>query len=138
MYTWLCFGIAISPGVFQRPIQGIPKTVAFLDNILISEQIMEEQNSNLHAVLRDYKMLGSALELINMNSKSCRFHTYVIGLILKGSIQLNRKSMQFTKDPPQRMCRNCKVFFLAFVNYYHRYLSNISTFLASLYKLLQK
>ena len=40
MYTWLCFAIASLPGVFQRIIdqliQGIPRTVAYLDDILIS------------------------------------------------------------------------------------------------------
>ena len=51
MYTRLCFGIASLPGVFQRIIdqliQGIPKTVAYLNNILISGQTMEEHNRNL-------------------------------------------------------------------------------------------
>ena len=40
MYTRSCFGIASSPGVFQRiidhMIQGIPRTVAYVDDILIS------------------------------------------------------------------------------------------------------
>ena len=39
MYTRLCFGVASSPGVFQRIIdqliQAIPKTVAYLDDIPI-------------------------------------------------------------------------------------------------------
>ena len=51
MYTRLCFGIASSPGVFQQIIdqliQGISKTVAYLNDILISGQTMEE-----HVVLK--------------------------------------------------------------------------------------
>ena len=58
MYTRLCFGIASSPGVFQRIIdqliQGIPRTVAYLDDILISGQTMEEHNRNLRAVIMRY------------------------------------------------------------------------------------
>ena len=54
MNTRLCFGIASSPGVFQRIIdqliQGIPRTVAYLNDILISGQTMEEHNRNLRAV----------------------------------------------------------------------------------------
>ena len=54
MYTRLCFGIVSSPGVFQRiiaqMIQGIPRTVAYLDDILISGRTMEEHNRNLRAV----------------------------------------------------------------------------------------
>ena len=56
MNTRLCFGIVSSPGVFQRIIdqliQGIPRTVAYLNDILISE----EHNRKLRAVfmrLRD-------------------------------------------------------------------------------------
>ena len=56
MYSRLCFGISSSPGVFQRiidpVIQGIAKTVAYLDNILISGQTMEEHYSNLRAVFK--------------------------------------------------------------------------------------
>ena len=54
MYTRLCFGIASSPGVFQRIIdqliQGIPRTVAYLDDILISGRTMGEHNRNLRAI----------------------------------------------------------------------------------------
>ena len=91
MYTWLCFGIASLPGVFQRIIdqliQGILRTVAYLDNILILGRTMEE-------------MLVSALKAINVNSGSRQFHTWAIGLILKESIQQKIRSMQFAKHPP--------------------------------------
>ena len=120
MYTRLCFGNASSPGVFQRIIdqliQGIPRTVAYLDDILIGTCV---------PYLRDYEMLVFALKAINVNSRSRQFHIWAI------------RSMQFTKHPSQRMCLNCE-FFLAFVNYHSRYLNNISTVLAQLYRLLQK
>ena len=45
--------------------------------------------------------------------------------------------MQFAKYPPQRMCPELRSF-LAFVNYYRRYLNKISAVLAPLYRLLQK
>ena len=56
MYTPLCFGIASSAGVFRRIIDqlihGISKKVAYFDDILFTEQFMEEHNSNLNAVLK--------------------------------------------------------------------------------------
>ncbi len=65
MYTLLCFGIASSPGVFQRIIdqliQRIPKAVAYLDDILISRQTMEDHNSNLRAVLKILRDAGLCL-----------------------------------------------------------------------------
>ena len=61
----LCFAIASSPGVFQRIIdqiiQGILKTVAYLD-ILISGQNIEEHNSNMHAVLKRLRDAGPQLK----------------------------------------------------------------------------
>ena len=57
MHIQLCFGIASSQGVFpqiiDQPIQGIPKTVAHLDDILISRQSMEEHNAGFSH--RSYK-----------------------------------------------------------------------------------
>ena len=141
-YTWLCFGIATSPGVFQwiivQLIQGISKTIAYLDHILISGQIMEEHNSNLREVLKRLQDAG-----IHFRSDKCEFKNSSISYLgwkkfmQKGSIQLKRISMQFAKHPLQRMCRNCVVF-STFVNDYRRYLKNISTVLTPLYKLLQK
>ncbi len=65
MYTKLCFGIASSPGVFQRIIdqliQGILKTVAYLDDIPISGKSMEEQKSNLRTVLKRLEYAGLCL-----------------------------------------------------------------------------
>ena len=75
MYIRLCFGIASSPGVFQRIIdqliQGIPK-VAYLDDLLISGQMMEEHNSNHRAVLtrlRDVRLRlrGNKCEFKNLS-----------------------------------------------------------------------
>ena len=65
MYIQLCFGIAFSPRVFQRIIdqliQGIPKTIPYLDDILISEHTMEKDNRNLRAVLKRLRDAGPHL-----------------------------------------------------------------------------
>ena len=58
MYTWLCFGIDYLPGLFQ----GIPKTVAYLDDILISGRTMEEHNRNLRAVFMRLRDAGLRLK----------------------------------------------------------------------------
>ena len=113
MYTRLCFGIASSPGVFQRIIdqliQGIPKTVAYLDDILISGQTMEEHNRNLRAVFKRLRDAG-----LRLKGDKCEFRkssiSWAIELILKESIQRKIRSMQFAKNPPQRISLNCVVF----------------------------
>ena len=66
MYTRLCFGIASSPGVFPRIIyqlvQGIPRTVAYLDDIQISKHTMEEHHKNLCAVFERLRDAGLCLK----------------------------------------------------------------------------
>ena len=57
MYTRLCFGIASSPGVFQRIIDQL----IHLDDILIPEQTMEKHNSNLRADLKRLRDAGLCL-----------------------------------------------------------------------------
>ena len=141
MYTWLCFGIASSPGLFQQIInqliQEIPKTVAYLNDILILGQTMEEHNSNLHAVLKRLQHAG-----LHLRSNKCEFKKLLISYlgysIDSEEINLTQEKVNaIRKAPTPRMCQNCIVF-LAFVNYYHCYLNNISTVLTPLYKSLQK
>ena len=106
MYTRLFFGIASLPGVFQRMIyqliQGIPKTVTYPDDILISGKTMEEHNSNLRTMLKRLQDAELRLSGDECEFKNRRFHTWAIGLIPKGPTKLKRKSMQFAKVNLQR------------------------------------
>ena len=141
MYTRLCFGIASSQRVFQRIIdqiiQEIPKTIANLDDIWISEHTMEEHSSNLCPVL---KRLRDA-ELCLRGDK-CEFKKSTI-LYLGHGIDadgIHQTQEEVNAIPKALTSKNVSELrnFLASVNYYCRYLNNISTVLAPLYKLLQK
>ena len=141
MYTRLCFGIASSPGVFQRIIdqliQGIPRTVAYLDDILISGWTMEEHNRNLRAVFMRLRDAGLRLKV-----DKCEFRKSSISYL---GHRIDSEGIHPTQDKVNAICKaptpkNVSELrsFLAFVNYYRRYLNNISTVLAPLYRLLQK
>ena len=65
MYTRLCFGIASSPGVFQRIIVNWFKEYQgqlLIDHILISGQTMEEHNRNQCAILKRLQDAGLCLK----------------------------------------------------------------------------
>ena len=53
-YTCLPFGISSAPGIFQRVIEsvlrGIPRVVAYLDDILVSGATQDEHLSTLETV----------------------------------------------------------------------------------------
>ena len=134
---WYCF----SPGVFQRIIdqliQGIPKTVAYLDDILISGQTMEEHNRNLRAVLKRLRDAG-----LRLKGDKCEFKKSSISFLghridSEGIHSTQDKVNVIRKAPTPKNVSELRSF-LAFVNYYRRYLNNVSTVLAPLYKLLQK
>ena len=141
MYTRLCFGIASLPGVFQRIIdqliQEIPRTVAYLDNILISGRTMEEHNSNLHAVFMRLRDVG-----LHLKSDKCEFRKSSISYMAH---RIDSEGIHPTQDKVNAICKtptpkNVSELhnFLAFVNYYRQYLNNINTVLAPLYRLLKK
>ena len=141
MYTQLCFGIASSPGVFQRIIdqliQGIPRTVAYLDDTLISGRTMEEHNWNLHAIFMRLQDAG-----LRLKGDKCEFRKSSISYL---GHRIDSEGIHPTQDKVNAICKaptpkNVSELrsFLAFVNYYHWYLNNISTVLAPLYRLLQK
>ena len=141
MYTRFCFGIVSSPGVFQRIvdqlIQGIPRTVAYLDDILIFGRTMEEHNRNLRDIFMRLRDAG-----LHLKGNKCEFRKSSISYL---GHRINSEGIHPTQDKVNTICKaltpkNMSELhsFLAFVNYYCQYLNNISTVLAPLYKLLQK
>ena len=68
-YTWLPFGVASAPSVFQKVmdtvLQGLPKTICYLDDILISGATKEEYFHNVEKVLQ-------WLEQYNIHAKKAK------------------------------------------------------------------
>ena len=101
MYTRLCFGIASSPGVFQRIIdqliQGIPRTVAYLDDILISGRIMEEHNRNLRAVFMRLRDAG-----LRLKGDKCEFWNSLISYL---GCRIDSEGIHPTQDKVNAICK---------------------------------
>jgi len=54
-YTWLPFGVASAPALFRKMdtvLQGLPKVICYLDDILISGNSPQEHLDNLEKVLQ--------------------------------------------------------------------------------------
>ena len=135
------FGISAAPGIFQRTmeklIQGIPMTVAYLDDVLVTGRTPEEHHSHLKQVLERLQKAGLRLkwEKCSFGRPSCTYLDYRIDG--EGIHPTEQKVSAIINVPEPRNVAELRSF-LGLVNYYHRFIKNLSTVLAPLYELLQK
>ena len=141
MFTRLCYGIAPSPGIFQRLmeqiVQGIPMVTVYLDDILVSGQSYEEAHNNLVTVLSKLQESGLRLriEKCSFMNESC---VYVGHKLDASGIRLTDDKVAAIQGAPAPRDVSELRSYLGMINYYHRFCSNVSTVLAPLNKLLQK
>ena len=140
-YTRLPFGVASAPSIFQRTmdslLQGIPKVCIYLDDILITGAMEAEHLHNLQEVLNRLEQAGMCLK-----KDKC---TFLIPQVEYLGHQISQKGLHPTKEKvraiveasaPQNITQLKS--FLGMLNYYSKFLPNLSTLLTPLYKLLHK
>ena len=140
-YTRLPFGIASAPGIFQRAIenilQGIPGVVAYLDDILISGDSEASHLKALEEVLRRLEEVG-----LRAKREKCQFMLSSVPYLgyqidERGLHPLPEKVKAIVEAPSPRNTQELKSY-LGLLTYYCKFLPNLSTRLAPLYKLLRK
>ena len=140
-YNRLCYGVSSAPGIFQRIMeqlmQGIPMTIVYIDDIIVSGRTYSEARANLIMVLRRLQEAG-----LKINPDKCVFlRPTCVGLghqIDKDGIHpTSEKVSEIQKAPAPTSVTELKSY-LGLVNYYHRFMGNLSGILAPLYELLQK
>ena len=140
-YNRLPFGISSDPGIFQRVIesllQGIPKVVVYLDDILVTGNNNEEHLQNLAEVLKRIQQAG-----LRLKKDKCEFlSTSVVYLghriDSQGLHRTTDKVDAIRKAPTPQNCTELKAY-LGLLNYYNKFIPNLATELAPLYQLLHK
>ncbi|KAL4009353.1 hypothetical protein ACER0C_003205 [Sarotherodon galilaeus] len=140
-YNRLVFGIASAPAVWQRAmdqvLQGIPGTQCFLDDIIVTGVDEETHLANLTAVLARLEKYG-----LRANKNKCEFFKDAIEYC---GHKIDRHGLHKTKDKVEGVLKapepkNVSQLrsFLGLVNYYHKFLPNLSTVLHPLNSLLQQ
>ncbi|KAL3975969.1 inner nuclear membrane protein Man1 [Sarotherodon galilaeus] len=128
-YNRLVFGIASAPAVWQRAmdqvLQGIPGTQCFLDDIIVTGVDEETHLANLTAVLARLEKYG-----LRANKNKCEFFKDAIEYC---GHKIDRHGLHKTKDKVEALRS-----FLGLINYYHKFLPNLSTVLHPLHSLLQQ
>ena len=135
-YTRLPFGVASAPAVFQRImdtlLQGIPHVICYLDDILVTGSSDAEHFTNLREVLQRLQQHG-----VRLSKEKCVFFKDSVEYLghhidSKGIHTSPKKVEAFIEAPPPQNVQQLRSF-LGLLNYYAKFLTNISSLLHPLH-----
>ena len=139
-YTRLPFGVASAPSIFQKVmdtmLQGLPKTICYLDDILVSGATKDEHLQNLEKVLQ-------RLEQHNIRAKKtkcaflCSAVEYLGHRIDANGLHTLSSKVKAIQDAPQPQNVQELRSFLGLLHYYGKFLPNLATLLHPLNALLK-
>ena len=135
------FGISSAPAVFQRTmdnlLKGLNHVTAYLDDIVVTGTSEEEHLHNLEKLLRRLEEAG-----VRLKREKCVFFAtqveYLGHLIDKDGLHPSPSKVKAVKDAPTPSNLTELRAFLGLINYYRKFIPNVSTELSTLYSLLQK
>ena len=140
-YNRLPYGVSSAPGIFQRTMEsllsGIPYTSVLLDNILISGSTDEEHLQNLEEVMKRLSEPG-----LRLKKSKCQFMQPVLECLgyridETGIYPVEAKVKAVWEAPAPTNVTELKSY-LGLINFYGKFLPNLSTELEPLYQLLRK
>ena len=140
-YNRLPFGVASAPAVFQeimeKVLQGIPGVVVYLDDILVTGRTEEEHLDHLREVLDRLKQHG-----LRVKRSKCRFLAPSVDYLgyridREGLHALPDKIAAMVEAPAPTNVTELRAF-LGLVNYYGKFISQLSSVTYPLNRLLCK
>ena len=140
-YERLPFGISSAPAIFQRTmeslLQDIPGVVVYIDDVLVTGSSRGEHLQNLSRVLSRLESAG-----VTLKRSKCVFLTksveYLGHVIDQDGLHPSKEKVRAIQEAPQPKNVTELKSFLGLLNYYGKFIPNLSTLLAPLYQLLQK
>ena len=118
-------------------LQGIPQVCVYIDDILVTGKSTEEHLKNLEEVLSRLRNAGMRLK-----KSKCAFLLpqvkYLGHQISEKGLQPTTQKLRAIVEAPAPHNVSQLKSFLGMINYYSKFLPNLSTQLAPLYSLLQK
>lgn len=140
-YTRLPFGISSAPSIYQsimdQVLQGIPNVGCYIDDIIISGSDLSSCKDRVEQVLSRLQKYG-----ITVNEDKCKFFepkVEYLGYLIdsKGLHPMMDKIKAIKETKPPQNVKELKAY-LGLLNYYHKFIPNLSTKLEPLYRLLLK
>lgn len=140
-YNRLPFGVASAPAIFQRYmetlLQGLKGTSVFIDDILVTGSTIEEHLQNLRRVLE--KLQADDLCLNRIKCFFLQPSLEHLGHIIdKDGLHPTPEKTRAIKEAPTPKNTTELRSFLGLLNYYGKFLPNLSTKLHPLHTLLNK
>ena len=140
-YNRLPFGVSAAPAIFQRTmenlLQGIEEVVVYLDDILVTGKCQDQHLQRLEEVLQ--RLSAARLRLKRVKCQFMVPSVQYLGVTIdtEGTHPNKDKVRAIQEAPAPTSVKELKAF-LGLLNYYSKFLHNISSVLAPLYKLLKK
>ena len=140
-FTRLPFGISSAPAMFQKVmdtiLQGVPQTLCFIDDILITGSSEEEHLKNLEEVLSRLQAHG-----VQLKKEKCSFMKksveYLGHQVDASGIKATPEKIAAVENAPLPQNVQQLRSFLGLLNYYRKFLPNLATIVKPLNELLQK
>ncbi|XP_028164488.1 uncharacterized protein K02A2.6-like isoform X2 [Ostrinia furnacalis] len=140
-YKRLVYGLASSPGIFQRIMTNLfrelPNVTVFLDDILISNTTRIDHEKSIEKVFKILKENG-----LKIKKQKCEFFSHQVkylGYVIdRDGVRVDPSKL----EPIIQMTAPTTVSelksFLGMVNFYGKFIKNLSVYLAPLFDLLKK
>lgn len=140
MFNQLPYGIVSAPGLLQREMErlfsGIPGTVCFYDDIVIAGRDDNELNERLYIVLDKLSVAG-----LTVKKEKCKFfsdHVTFLGYkVDKNGFHIPDDRIKAINNVAVPKSTQDVKAFLDLVNYYGKFVENMSTIAGPLYALLK-
>lgn len=140
MFNRLPYGIASAPGLLQREMEkllsGIPGTVCFYDDIVIAGKDDKELSERLYSVLDKLSLAG-----LTVKKEKCNFftdHVTFLGYkVDKNGLHIPDERIKAINNVAIPKSTQDVKAFLGLVNYYGKFVENMSTIAGPLYALLK-
>ena len=140
-YTRLPFGISSAPAIFQRIMENllvnVPNISVYLDDILVTGKDFQDHLHTLDRVLHLLEAAG-----LTLKKEKCLFAQpkveYLGHVIDEKGLHPSPQKVKAVHDAPVPKSITELKSFIGFVNYYNKFISNLSSMLSPLYRLLQK
>ena len=140
-YTRLPYGVASAPAQFQKVmdtlLQDIQGVICYIDDIMITGATDAEHLANLEEVLRRLQKHG-----VRVNQAKCKFMADSVEYLghkidSEGLHATDGKLQAILQAPAPRNVQELRSF-LGLLNYYSKFISNLTTILHPLNQLLQQ
>lgn len=140
-YTRLAYGTSSAPAIFQRTIEqvmaGIPGMQVILDDMIITGKTDQDHLQNLESVFKRLNDNG-----LKVNPEKCEFFkervTFCGHEIDKNGLHKTQDKIDAVVNAPEIENVDQLRSFLGLVQYYSKFLPNLSTVLKPLHELLEK